>query len=350
MKRYQVFVSSTYEDLKEERTEVLHALLELDCIPCGMEYFPASDDSQWQYIKGLIEICDYYILIIGGRYGSLDDKGVSYTEKEYRYAVSKNIPVIAFVHNSPEKLAVNRTDDDSDKKKKLQDFRKLVQKKLCKHWETKEQLGAIASRSMIQLVKSHPRTGWVRADELTNPENLKDLLAAKNKIDELQSQLNEINKYNLNTKDLASGIDKVSLSYWLFRAENWGEGRKLIKDDENFTWNEIFDFIAPKLSLPLNSTSFNNYLNQFLNEKLIFKHKKDITDLKEVIESNRQKIVLKFSDDTIATIKIQFMALGYLTEKLERREKTNVKVIELTQYGQEELVRRKARRKTKNAT
>lgn len=347
MKRYQVFVSSTYEDLKEERTEVLQALLELDCIPCGMEYFPASDDSQWQYIKGLIEICDYYLLIIGGRYGSTDNKGISYTEKEYRYAVSKNIPVIAFTHNFPEKLAVNKTDDNSDKKKKLQNFRKFVQKKLCKPWETKGQLGAIASRSMIQLIKSHPRTGWIRADEAVNPENLKELLTAKNKIEELQSQLNDINKYNLNTKDLSSGDEKVNLSYFLFKVENWGEGRKLIKDEDNFTWNEIFDFIAPKLSLTLNSTSFNNYLNQFLNEKLTVKHKKDIEDLKEVIESNRQKIVLKFTEDTLATIKIQFMALGYLTEKLEKRDKKNARVLELTQYGQEELVRRKAKRKSK---
>ena len=51
MKRYQVFVSSTYEDLKEERTEVLHALLELDCIPCGMEYFPATDDTNGSILK-----------------------------------------------------------------------------------------------------------------------------------------------------------------------------------------------------------------------------------------------------------------------------------------------------------
>lgn len=118
MKRYQVFVSSTYEDLKEERTEVLHALLELDCIPCGMEYFPATDDSQWQYIKNMIEMCDYYLLIMGGRYGSMDEAGISYTEKEYRYAIEKNIPVIAFYHNSPDSLPVNKTDDDPVKKAK----------------------------------------------------------------------------------------------------------------------------------------------------------------------------------------------------------------------------------------
>lgn len=40
-KRYQVFVSSTIEDLKEERLKVLNALLKISCIPAGMEYFSA---------------------------------------------------------------------------------------------------------------------------------------------------------------------------------------------------------------------------------------------------------------------------------------------------------------------
>ena len=55
-KRYQVFVSSTYRDLRVERMEVMTALLGLDCIPCGMEYFPAADETQWSFIKRLINI------------------------------------------------------------------------------------------------------------------------------------------------------------------------------------------------------------------------------------------------------------------------------------------------------
>lgn len=58
-KRYQVFVSSTYENLLEPRQEVMQALLELDCIPAGMELFPAADDDQWTLIKRVIEDCDY---------------------------------------------------------------------------------------------------------------------------------------------------------------------------------------------------------------------------------------------------------------------------------------------------
>ena len=64
--RYQVFLSSTYTDLKEERAEVLQAIWEMDCIPTGMEAFLATNESQWQVIKRVIDECDYYVLIIGG--------------------------------------------------------------------------------------------------------------------------------------------------------------------------------------------------------------------------------------------------------------------------------------------
>ncbi len=63
-KRYQVFVSSTSENLVDERLEVMKALLELDCVPCGMEYFPAANEDQWTVIKDLIDKCDYYVVII----------------------------------------------------------------------------------------------------------------------------------------------------------------------------------------------------------------------------------------------------------------------------------------------
>ena len=78
-KRFQVFISSTYADLKEERQKVIQTVMETDCIPAGMELFPAADEEQWKFIQRVIDDCDYYILIIGGRYGSLTDEGVSYT-------------------------------------------------------------------------------------------------------------------------------------------------------------------------------------------------------------------------------------------------------------------------------
>ena len=122
-KRYQVFVSSTYEDLQEERKEVMQALLELDCIPAGMELFPASNDDQWTLIRRIIDDCDYYIVIIGGRYGSTNEEGISYTEMEYRYALSTGKPIIAFLHKNPEEIISKYVEATADGREKLQAFR-----------------------------------------------------------------------------------------------------------------------------------------------------------------------------------------------------------------------------------
>src|SRR5438094_150886 len=109
-KRYQVFVSSTYEDLREARQEVMQALLELDCIPAGMELFPAANDDQWTLISRVIDDCDYYIVVIGGRYGSIGSGGISYTQMEYEYAVSQGKPVIAFLHKDPGSLPTSKSE------------------------------------------------------------------------------------------------------------------------------------------------------------------------------------------------------------------------------------------------
>lgn len=92
--KYQIFISSTYEDLKEERERVIGAILEMGQIPVGMEMFNAANESQWNIIKRRIEQSDYYLVIVANRYGSADDDGVSYTEKEYDYAVAQGVPAI----------------------------------------------------------------------------------------------------------------------------------------------------------------------------------------------------------------------------------------------------------------
>lgn len=123
-KRYQVFVSSTYVDLKEERQSVLQTLMEMDCIPAGMELFPAADEEQWEFIKKVIDDCDYYLLIVGGRYGSTAEDGLSYTEKEFDHAVSKGIKVIALLHKSPGELPLSKSEISESLSAKLDAFRK----------------------------------------------------------------------------------------------------------------------------------------------------------------------------------------------------------------------------------
>jgi hypothetical protein len=94
--KYQIFVSSTYADLVDERRSVIEAVLNLGHIPVGMAAFQASDDTQWDYIKRRIDDSDYCVLIVAERYGS-ELKGKSYTQMEYEYAVAQGVPTVAFL-------------------------------------------------------------------------------------------------------------------------------------------------------------------------------------------------------------------------------------------------------------
>ena len=113
-KRYQVFVSSTFADLQDERKKVIQTLLELDCIPAGMELFPATDEDQFEFIKRIIDDCDYYLLIIGGRYGSVTSEGISYTELEYEYALESGLKVIALLHEKPEQIPNGKSEQNPE--------------------------------------------------------------------------------------------------------------------------------------------------------------------------------------------------------------------------------------------
>lgn len=163
-KIYQVFVSSTYEDLKEERFAVMNALIEKNCIPVGMEYFPASNLEQFEYIKKLIDEVDYYVLIVAGKYGSIEKTSKkSYTQLEYEYAKCKNVPIVSFVIKSIDVLQANKVETSKTNIKRLDDFRRLVMAdKMCKSWSNKDELARYVQNAIDELVESSPREGWIR--------------------------------------------------------------------------------------------------------------------------------------------------------------------------------------------
>ncbi len=162
-KKYTVFLSSTYEDLREERNEVMHTLLEMNCIPCGMEYFPSDSDKQFEFIKTIIDECDYYILIIAGRYGSIGKDGISYTEMEYRYAVEKNIPILIFVHSDIGSISLDKSERNEQSRRKLEAFIQDVSKdKMVKYWNGKEDLARKVSTTMVSAIERHPSAGWTK--------------------------------------------------------------------------------------------------------------------------------------------------------------------------------------------
>ena len=190
-KRYQVFISSTYEDLKEERLAVLNCLLKINCVPVGMELFPSSSTEQFEYIKKLIDSSDYYVVIIAGRYGSLASNEKSYTENEFDYALERGVPVYVFMHEHPENLETKRVKTNQKKKKKLEAFKEKAKTgRLAQFWTTPDNLVNQVVTAMHLAFENMPRTGWIRADkQFTDPEAEQRLQKALQTVHSLRERL-----------------------------------------------------------------------------------------------------------------------------------------------------------------
>lgn len=174
-KKYLFFISSTYEDLKEERDAVIHTVLTLGQFPVGMEMFSAINMDQWNIIKKSIDSCDYYILIIGNKYGSIDeDSGLSYTEKEFDYAISQGIPVLAFIADDNINLSMSKVEQDAEKIIGLRKFKDKVKKSdlYVSFWNSKDKLEALVSQSISKSILDSDRPGWIRCNANMDDKNV----------------------------------------------------------------------------------------------------------------------------------------------------------------------------------
>lgn len=191
--RYQIFISSTFRDLHRERQAVLDAILNIGHFPAGMELFPASDATPWEIIERVIDDSDYYVLIVGGMYGSTDSKGISYTEREYDYAKSKGIPILAFLHENPDAIPAGKVEMHTNGRKKLAAFREKLQTHHCKYWRDAQDLQYKVAVSLVQEINLKPAIGWVRANEVVEAANAKHVADAQAAAEEatLQRKLRE---------------------------------------------------------------------------------------------------------------------------------------------------------------
>jgi len=327
--RYQVFVSSTFEDLQDERKEVMQALLELDCIPAGMELFPASNEDQWSLIKRVIDDSDYYLLIIGGRYGSCSAEGKSYTEMEFRYALDSGKPIVSFLHKSPEEIKNKFTEQDVDKIEKLSEFRKFAQQKMIKYWLSAEELGSVVSRSMVKLIKQFPTGGWVKSDSARDIVSASEILKLKEEIEQLENliALQSITAPK-GTELLSQGDDSLTFVL-LFKGRDDEYNNYECNIPVKYSWNQLFATVSPYLigedteDIMINAI-INSTKNNYREELIEYKKKQKLETI-----SNFSLIPGEFQ-----TIKIQFKALGLIQQsKKNRSVKDSHSYWTLTPYG-----------------
>ena len=192
-KKYQIFISSTYKDLIEARSKVRDAILSMMHFPVGMEMFNAADEEQWEIIQETIDSSDYYVLILGQRYGSViesgSDAGISYTEKEFRYAREKKIPILVFIIDDDVAIKPEFMEKDPESIKKLADFKTEAKKGRTVQWWTNiDELAREVSESLHQQMDRKKRPGWIRGDAFDIEASHAEILSLNKKIRELEQE------------------------------------------------------------------------------------------------------------------------------------------------------------------
>lgn len=181
-KKLQVFVSSTFTDLKQERQAAVEAILSSGNIPAGMELFSAGDESQMTIIERWIDESDVYMLILGGRYGSIEPKsGKSYTQLEYEYALEKNKPLFAVVLSEKaidDKVKIDgKSVLENENNHLLKEFKELVTSKMVKFCDDAKDIKLAIHETLSEFSYSKNLIGWIRGDNAVNSSLLAEEIA-----------------------------------------------------------------------------------------------------------------------------------------------------------------------------
>ena len=268
-KKFQVFVSSTFIDLKEERQAAVEAILSSGHIPAGMELFTAGDESQMTVIKRWIDESDIYLLILGGRYGSIEKKsGKSYTHLEYEYALSTNKPLFAVVISDNafnEKVkAMGTKATENDNPTKLKEFKsEVLHSIIIKRFDDIKDIKIAIHETLAEFTYSKNLVGWIRGNNAVNTGFLAEEMAR------LTSENAELRTKLANTE---------SNSNVLYSGLNYIEMEELLKNEPvkglEFVSN-LFEFIVMKGSKLVNGVSFwgdvEGDIEPILNKLAVYK-------------------------------------------------------------------------------
>ncbi len=155
--RFQVFISSTYRDLSDIRSKIIELLFKMNCIPAGMEMFPATNTASWELITKILDDSDYVVVILARNYGTPDVAGLGYTEREFDYANATRKQILVF----REELT---KEEEETLEKPMRNFRqKVAIGRQLREWKTTADLLTSISGDLSVAITSETRPeGWVR--------------------------------------------------------------------------------------------------------------------------------------------------------------------------------------------
>ncbi len=268
-KKLQIFVSSTFTDLLEERQAAVEAILSSGNIPAGMELFSAGDESQMTVIQRWIDESDVYLLLLGGRYGSVDKKtGKSYTQLEYEYAIEKGKPLFAIVISDKaleDKVKIKGLSHIEQKyTKELGEFREVVLSNLIKFWEDKKDIKIAIHETLSDFSYRKDLVGWIRGSNAVDTVLLAEQIAKlSNENSELRAKLRSV---DTNVTALYSNLSYSELEELLKRDSLVTDaGDATVFDFLQLKGEKLFTWISPQ-------TNEKEFFNRLAKYKLVSRH------------------------------------------------------------------------------
>ncbi len=278
----KVFVSSSIIDLIQEREKVRDALLSMNCMPIVMENFSATDLPTLDYIKNIIADCNCFIIILGGRYGSIcEENSKSYTQLEYEFAQEIGLPIFRFIHKNPNILPYEKQDSDFSTIKKFNKFRELLTNNtVVKFWSDPYELALSVVISMhFYLI------------DLINNANLQIEIYENNKATNLDKE-----SYDDLYLEILSETTNIAISRGIVAVSDFLNGIKIEISPSNLYYENASAW------LPINLFSSSNYLTlaKFegrVNGYILFSLKKECLD--KILTNLENKYSININQNTL---------------------------------------------------
>lgn len=260
-KRYQVFISTSGSEMQPERIILSQTLVGMGFFSWGLEQ---RNPLSTAFARRQIDDCDYVVILLGSQYGEQSVSGVGYMHLEYIYAVTKQKPIIVFMHDDPASREPSLHDAKAELREKFNDFRKLLQNEVDQvfAYRSLRDLEMAVRLNMPQMLERYPVTGWVR------PQNAQ---ALHDEIDQLKARIAQMEaEAGKREPDPFLSLPKVSMHEifsFEYRMHAYQDGNfKELKIQKKLTWAELLAILGSTFVNPTPEEFFSKRLNEYLNE------------------------------------------------------------------------------------
>ncbi|WP_432209447.1 DUF4062 domain-containing protein [Acinetobacter variabilis] len=260
-KRYQVFISTSGAEMQPERIILSQTLVGMGFFSWGLEQRTPLNTA---FARRQIDDCDYVVILLGSQYGEQSVSGVGYMHLEYIYAVTKQKPIIVFMHEDPASRDPSLHDTKPELQEKFKEFRQLLQQEadqvFC--YRTLRDLEMAVRLNMPQMLERYPVSGWVR------PQNTQVL---HDEIDQLKAKVAQLERDGGTREvDPFLSLPKVSMHEvfsFEYRMHAYQDGNfKELKVQKRLTWAQLLAILGSTFINPTPEEFFSKRMNEYLNE------------------------------------------------------------------------------------